>query len=239
MEGLSNPNKLEALWEQSKAKKLWDELQDKSSARLDRYLSEIHAAKDSVPIEDYMNRWCNVIQTPNSPTPQENHRIPQLFSPEERVNLDNYNKFINKLSVRIEGGWSPTDTIPYDEDLLRYTLRLSPRVKSNKEFYLDSDRITKQSISDRNMEFDKESTSAATTKRELQPSNQREKRQFSEYEELPFQQGLPLKEDNNKSKIPDHDREIFMAILSNPTNRKVNPMALEDLDYDDFFLKQR
>ena len=25
MEGLSNPNKLEALWKQSKAKKLWDE----------------------------------------------------------------------------------------------------------------------------------------------------------------------------------------------------------------------
>ena len=95
MQGLLNPNKLEALWEQSKAKKLWDESQDKSSARLDRYLSEIHPAEDSVPIEDYMNRWCNVIQTPNSPTPQENHRMPQLFSPEERVNFDNYNKFIN------------------------------------------------------------------------------------------------------------------------------------------------
>ena len=95
MQGLLNPNKLEALWEQSKAKKLWDESQDKSSARLDRYLSEIHPAEDSVPIKDYMNRWCNVIQTPNSPTPQENHRTPQLFSPEERDNLDKYNKFIN------------------------------------------------------------------------------------------------------------------------------------------------
>ena len=167
MEGLSNPNKLEALWEQSKAKKLWDESQSKSPAQLDQYLSETHPAEDSVPIEDYMNQWCNLIQIPNSPTRQENHRMPQLFSPEERVNFDNYNKFINELSVRIEGGWSPADTIPYDEDLLRHTLGLSPRVKSNEEFYPDSDRITKQSVSDRKMESDKESTSAAITKREL------------------------------------------------------------------------
>ena len=55
--------------------------------------------EDSVPIKDYMGRWCNVIQTPNSPTPQENHCIPQLFSPEERDNLDKYNKFINEFSV--------------------------------------------------------------------------------------------------------------------------------------------
>src|SRR6185312_15134710 len=54
-----------------------------------------------------------------------------------------------------------------------------------------------------------------------------------EYKELPFQQGLPLKEDN-KSKIPNHDREIFMAILSEPKDQKDNPAALEDLDYDDF-----
>jgi len=64
------------------------------------------------------------------------------------------------------------------------------------------------------MESDKESTSINTTKSEPQSSNQRrEKTQFTEYEELPFQQGLPLKEDGNKSKILDHDREIFMAIL--------------------------
>ena len=101
MEGLSNPNKLEALSEQSKAKKLWDESQDKSSARLDRYLSEIHHAEDSVPIVDYMNRWCNIIQTPNSPTPQENHRMLPLFSLEECDNLDKYNKVINEFLVQI------------------------------------------------------------------------------------------------------------------------------------------
>ena len=107
MEGLSNVDKLEALWEQSKAKKLWDESQNKSSAQLDQYLSESHPTEDSVLIEDYMSRWCNVIQTPNSLTPQENHRTPQIFSLEEGDNLDKYNKFINELSVRIKGGWSP------------------------------------------------------------------------------------------------------------------------------------
>jgi len=99
MEGLSNPDKLEALWEQSKAKKLWDNSQNKSSDHLDQYLSKSHLAEDSVSIEDYMGRWCNIIQNPNSPTPQENHRMPQLFSPEEHDNLDKYNKFINEFSV--------------------------------------------------------------------------------------------------------------------------------------------
>ena len=58
--------------------------------------------------------------------------------------------------------------------------------------------------------------------------------QFSENKELPFQQGFPLKKDNNKTKIPDHGREIFMAILSDPTNRKTNSTTLEDFDYDEF-----
>ena len=34
MEGLTNPNKLETLWEQSKVKRLWDESQNKSSTQL-------------------------------------------------------------------------------------------------------------------------------------------------------------------------------------------------------------
>jgi hypothetical protein len=79
MEGLTNPDKLETLWEQSKVKKLWGESQNKSSTQLDQYLSKSHPAEDSVSIEDYMTHWCNIIQTPNSPTPQENHRTPQLF----------------------------------------------------------------------------------------------------------------------------------------------------------------
>ena len=67
-------------------------------------------------------------------------------------------------------------------------------------------------------------------------SNQREEQQFSEYEELPFQQGLSLKEDN-KTKMTDHDREIFMVILSDPTNQKANSTVLEDLDYDEFLFE--
>jgi len=55
MEGLSNPDKLEALWEQSKAKNLWDNSQSKSPTQLDQHLSESHPEEDSVSIEDYMN----------------------------------------------------------------------------------------------------------------------------------------------------------------------------------------
>jgi len=56
MEGLTNPDKLETLWEQSKAKKLWDDSQKKTSAQLDQCLSDSHPAEDSVSIEDYMSR---------------------------------------------------------------------------------------------------------------------------------------------------------------------------------------
>ena len=148
MEGLSNPHKLEALWEQSKAKKLWDESQSKSPTQLDQYLIESHPTNESIQIQDYMGHWCNFInqpapytQTPNSPTPEVTHCMPQLFSQEERNNLDRYNKFMNELSVRIEGGWPPPDALPYDEDLLRHTLGLSPRVESCEEFYPDSSQV--------------------------------------------------------------------------------------------------
>jgi len=182
MEGLTNPDKLETLWEKSKAQKLWDDSQNKTSAQLDQYLFESHPAEDSVSIEDYMSRWCKVIQTPNSPTPQESLRTPHLFSMEECDNLDKYNKFINELSAQIEGGWPPADTIPYDEDLLRLTIGLYPRAKTNEEFYPDwikslkRNRLVIQPDSDKKTEPDKESTSTITTKGEPQSSNQREKR---------------------------------------------------------------
>jgi len=125
---------------------------------------------------------------------------------------------MNEFSVRFEGGWLPPNTIPYNEVLLRHTLGLSPRVKSNEEFYPDSDQIlrrnrfTIQSVFDKKIESDKNSISTSTTKRELQSSDRGNGRQFSDYKELPFEQGLPLKEDN-KPKTSNHDREIFMAIL--------------------------
>ena len=80
-------------------------------------------------------------------------------------------------------------------------------------------------------ESDKESTSTATTKMKLQSS---ESQQLSEDEELPFQQGLLLKEDNINSKTSGHNHKIFMAFLSDATNRKVDSTALEDLNYDEF-----
>jgi len=76
MKGLTNPDKLKTLWEQSKAKKLWDDSQNKTSTQLDQYISESHLVEDPVSIKDYMSRWCNVIQTPSSPTPQEIHCTP-------------------------------------------------------------------------------------------------------------------------------------------------------------------
>jgi len=164
MEGLTNPDKLETLWEQSKAKKLWVDSQNRS---LNQHLSQSHRAEDSISIEDYMSRSRNVVQTPNSPTPQEDHRMPQICSSEKRDNLDKYNKFINELSIRIEGGWPPADHIPHDEDLLRHTFRLTPQIKKDKEVYPVSvqDRLTPQPVSDKKTESDKKSI---FTKGELQ-----------------------------------------------------------------------
>ena len=117
-----------------KQKKLWDD----SHRSLDQHLAQNHPAEDSISIEDYMNRWCNAIQTKNSPTPKEDYRTPRLFSPKERDNLEKYNKFINELSVRIEGGWPPADHIPHDShmtktffDILSDPLKI--RTKSLKE----------------------------------------------------------------------------------------------------------
>ena len=142
-----------------------------------------------------------------------------------------------EFSVRVEGGWPSADYTPYNEDLLRHTLGLPPRVKRDEETYPVSDqdlkrsRLALQLDSDKKNESDKESTFTTTTKVELQSG---EVEQFSEDEELPFQQGLPLKEDNVNSKIRNHNREIFMAFLSDATNQESDSTALEDLDYDEF-----
>ena len=136
-----------------------------------------------------MSRWCNIVQTSNSPTPQEDHRMPQTCSSEKHDILDKYNKFINELLVRVEGGWPPADHIPHDEDLLWYTLGLPPRVKQDKETYpvsvqdIKRNRLAPQPDSDKRTESDKKSTSTATTKMKLQSS---ESQQLSEDEELPF-----------------------------------------------------
>ena len=141
----------------------------------------------------------------------------------------------NELSVRVEGGWPPADNFPHGEDLLPHTLGLPPRVKQDNKVYPASDvkrnRLMPQPDSDKKTESDKEPNSTATTKMELHSG---ERQQFSEDEELPFQEGLPLKEDNINSKICNHDREIFMALLSYATNRESDSTTLEDLDYNEF-----
>ena len=40
--------------------------------------------------------------------------------------------------------------------------------------------------------------------------------------------------ENSNSKSPNHEREIFMAILSEPKDRKDNSAEQVDLNYDDF-----
>ena len=114
-----------------------------------------------------------MVQAPNSPTPQEDHRMPQTSSSEKWGNLDKYDKFINELSVRIEGGWPPADHIPHDEDLLQHTFRLTPQIKKDKEVYPVSvqDRLTPQPNSDKKTESDKKSIFTVTIKGELQSSN--------------------------------------------------------------------
>ena len=97
--------------------------------------------------------------------------MPRTSSSEKRDNLDKYDKFINKLSVQIEGRWPPADQIPYDGDLLRHTLRLPPRIKQDKEAYPASvqniNRLALQPDSDKRTEPDKESISTVTIKGEL------------------------------------------------------------------------
>ena len=67
----------------------------------------------------------------------------------------------------------PADHIPHDEDLLRNTLGLPPRVKQDKETYpvsaqdIKRNWLAPQPDSDKRTESDKESTSTATTKTEL------------------------------------------------------------------------
>ena len=110
-----------------------------------------------------------------------------------------------------------------------HTPGLPPRVKQDKETYpvpvqdIKRNRLAPQPDSDKRTESDMKSTSTATTKMKLQSS---ERQQLSKDEELPFQQGLRIKEDNINSKTRGHNREIFMAFLSDATNRKVDSTAL-------------
>jgi len=172
-----------------------------------------------------MSRWCNTIhqpspdvQIPQSPTPiSEEHvalsRPNSRHSPEELEKLHKYKNFMNNLSTRAEGGWLPPNTLLYDEDLLRHTLRLSPRVApyrtgSNTDFYPDSERnqvvqtLREGALkrvrfseeiaydSEKKLEFDQDSFIHAPSKGPLcrsKKQNRRQGRQHPEDAELPFQ----------------------------------------------------
>ena len=100
--------------------------------------------------------------------------------------LDKYVKFINELSVWIEGRCPPADHIPYDEDLPQRTLGFSRRAREDKETYPVSDvkrnRLATQLDSDKETESKKKSTSIVTIKRERQSTSQRLMEQFSKDE---------------------------------------------------------
>ena len=155
---------------------------------------------------------------------------------------------MNELSIRVEGGWLPPDTFPYNEDLLRHTLGLSPRVApnctdSNTNFYPDSewnqgvqtsrngalkrDWITEKTTSEsrKKTESDQVSIIHGPLKGSLRRSKGKpQDRQLSEDVELPFQQGVPLKEEDDNQKTCSSDREIFMAIISEIQEHNDDPM---------------
>ena len=73
MEGLSNPEKIEELWEKSKAKKLQDDPQyNPTTYKQDYLFTNTASPDDSIQLEDYMGQWCNTahqrVQFPDSPT---------------------------------------------------------------------------------------------------------------------------------------------------------------------------
>ena len=94
------------------------------------------------------------------------------------------------------------------------------------------------------MESDLGSTFDGAVNKRLQVQNNREAHKrlgssSSQYDKLPFQEGVPLKEDNT-SPTQDPDRKIFMAIVSETEDHEDDPMGRVDLvdynssDYDKF-----
>jgi len=102
---LDNPNKME----HPEFVNPWasDLLSDNSlSNRLDKYLADSHPKDETIPIDNYVSRWHNVIhqaspddQASRSPTSAIDERMPPLLSPKEIENLDNFNNFMNESSI--------------------------------------------------------------------------------------------------------------------------------------------
>jgi len=109
----SNSEKVEQTQDEPLAKT--EDQTPKKSTQLDNYVANTGQPEDPIPIDEYMSRWCNTIYRPSSPTPQE------------AKNLQEYSDYINDFSVRMEGGWLPSENFTHDENLLRRTLGLPPR----------------------------------------------------------------------------------------------------------------
>ena len=127
MEGLYNPHKLEELWQQSKAKKIWDNFQatrlhskqnKPRPTRLGTFSSSGNdQPDDNVLIADYMNRWTSskagttILGSPTRAT--ENFELSEkastydirvLKEPEDSTPIQSYTHWMNENALRMEMG---------------------------------------------------------------------------------------------------------------------------------------
>ena len=127
MEGLSNPHKLKELWQQSKAKKIWDNFQatrlhskqnNPQPTRLGTFSSSGNdQPDDNVLIANYMNRWTSSkagTTILGSPTPvTENFELSEKASTydirvlkelEDSTPIQSYTHWMNENALRMEMG---------------------------------------------------------------------------------------------------------------------------------------
>lgn len=122
MEGLCNPDKIDELWQQSKAKRLRKISLSNSKAYRTSKESNPQPVLQGNALPEGDQAKSITSGEPDSP-----------YSPEELKNLQKYREYLNDITIRAEGGWPFPDTLPYDEILLRYTLGLSSYSGSGSE----------------------------------------------------------------------------------------------------------
>ena len=102
MEGLSNPDKIEELWEKSKAKKTRDDPQYNTTTYKQDFFTNTTSPDDSIRLDNYMGWWCNTahqrVQFPDSPT--------SLYEPGSKP--ESYSKSEENLDKEISNGAGET-----------------------------------------------------------------------------------------------------------------------------------